>query len=368
MTRRAIATMLPMTAVVLSLSLPSAALAETSGAPRKSSDIPRRPDGRPDLSGTYDVATLTPLARPPQFGDKATLTEEEAKAYAAHWTENAAKDLEPSDPNRDAPAAGGVDFAIPEFEGASGGTGVYNTFFIELGKSTFKLDGKYPTSIIYNPANGQMPLLTAEGQERSKERAARRSEDNGTAWWLDQEVGPYDDPERRSLSERCLVGFGPTAGPPVLPNYWYNNLKRIVQTDDAVVILAEMVHDARIIRIGGEHDDPAIRKWFGDSVGHWEGDTLVVETTNFGDTPAFTRGTRNMKVTERFRRIDATTLLYEFTVDDPTIWKSAWSGRYPWEETDKRLFEYACHEGNYALGGILRGARQLERDAEAGAP
>ena len=333
-----------------------------------SSDIPRRPDGRPDLSGTYDVSTLTPLVRPPQFGDKASLTEEEARAYAAHWSGNVAKDFEPSDPNRQAPAGGGVAFAIPEFEGASGGTGVYNTFYLELGESTFQLDGRYPTSIVFEPASGQMPPLTQDGQGRLAETEAERSEENtGTAWWLEQEVGPYDDPELRPLSERCLAGFGPTAGPPALPNYWYNNLKRIVQTEDAVVIVAEMIHDARVVRIDAEHDDPAIRRWLGDSIGRWEGDTLVVETIHFGDTPPFTRGTREMKVTERFRRLDADTLLYEFTVDDPTIWESPWSGRYPWRATDERLFEYACHEGNYSFGGILRGARQLEREASAGA-
>jgi hypothetical protein len=129
-----------------------------------------------------------------------------------------------------------------------------------------------------------------------------------------------------------------------------------------------MIHDARIIRIDGEHADPAIRSWLGDPVGRWEGDTLVVETIHFGDTPAFTRGTREMRVTERFRRLDADTLLYEFTVDDPTIWESPWSGRYPWRATAERLFEYACHEGNYSFGGILRGARQLEREASTGAP
>jgi hypothetical protein len=354
--------MLPAAGVFASLWLSSAVLGAIS------SEIPRRPDGRPDLSGTYDVATLTPLARPSQFGDQASLTEEEAKAYAAHWADNVAKDFEPSDPNRNAPADGGVAFAIPEFEGASGGTGVYNTFYLELGESTFQLDGKYPTSIIYDPASGQMPPLTEKGQARLAERAAQRNENNGAAWWLDQDAGPYDDPERRPLAERCLIGFGPTAGPPALPNYWYNNLKRIVQTDDAVVILAEMVHDARIIRIGGEHDDPEIRGWFGDSVGRWEGDTLVAETINFLDTPALTQGSRNMRVTERFRRLDAETLLYEFTVDDPTIWERPWSGRYPWRATDARLFEYACHEGNYALGGILRGARQLEREAREATP
>ena len=347
------------------------------------SEIPRRPDGKPDLSGTYDLATLTPLARPPQVGDQASLSPEEARAYAEHWNRNVAKDLEPSDPDRPAPAAGGVVFAIPEFDAAAGGVGAYNTFYLDLGDSTFELDGRYPTSIIVDPPDGQLPPLTAEGAELFAEREAWRRENTGTAWWIDLEAGPYDDPELRPAAERCLLGFGSTAGPPTLPNYFYNNLKRIVQTGDHVMILAEMIHDARIIRIikeghaedgraeraGAEHDPPEVRKWLGDSVGHWEGDTLVVETVHFRDSPSFSQGSRNMKVTERFSRIDGETLLYEFTVDDPTIWTRPWSGRLPWPAVEDRVYEYACHEGNYSFGGILRGARQLEREArEAKAP
>ena len=143
----------------------------------------------------------------------------------------------------------------------------------------------------------------------------------------------------------------------------YNNLKRIVQTEDTVLILVEMVHDARIVRMNAEHAPSDVRSWLGDSVGHWEGDTLVVDTTNFNDTPGLGGASRNLHVVERFTRQDADTLLYRFTVDDPTIWSAPWSGEYVWPATNDRVYEYACHEANYALGGILRGARILEDEA-----
>jgi hypothetical protein len=171
-----------------------------------------------------------------------------------------------------------------------------------------------------------------------------------------------------------MLGFGSPAGPPVLP-VLYNNLKRVVQTGDTLLILAEMVHDARIVRIGGQQEPPdAPRRWLGDSVGHWEGDTLVVETRNFkpGLSPLSAPGTRQnlvtsreLRVTERFSRIDSSTLRYQFTVDDPVVWTAPWSGELPWPATAERVFEYACHEGNYAMGNILRGARLAEREAIA---
>ena len=142
----------------------------------------------------------------------------------------------------------------------------------------------------------------------------------------------------------------------------YNNLKRIVQTEEHVMILVEMVHDARIIRMNSEHAPPDVRSWLGDSVGRWEGDTLVVDTTNFTDRPALSGASRNLHVVERFKRVDEDTLLYSFTVDDPTVWTAPWSGEYVWPSTETRVYEYACHEANYSFGGILRGARILEAD------
>jgi 2-phospho-L-lactate transferase/gluconeogenesis factor (CofD/UPF0052 family) len=156
------------------------------------------------------------------------------------------------------------------------------------------------------------------------------------------------------------MGFGSTSGPPVLPNYFYNNLHQIVQTPDSVLILTEMVHDARVVRMNSEHAPKSIRKWMGDSIGRWEGDTLVVDTTNFTDKTRYRGSTQDLHIVERFTRVDAKTLLYRFTVEDPNTWEKPWTGEYPWTATSEQMYEYACHEGNYALGNILRGARLKE--------
>jgi len=174
--------------------------------------------------------------------------------------------------------------------------------------------------------------------------------------------GPFDDPELRPLTERCLGTFGTSAGPPMLPA-GYNNLKQIVQTRDRIIILNEMIHDVRIVRMNAEHDPPDMRRWFGDSVGRWEGDTLVVDTTNFNDTPGLLSASRNLHVVERFTRLEANRLSYKFTVEDPTVWAKPWSGEVVWPKTNQRLYEYACHEGNYSFTGILKGARVLESEA-----
>ena len=346
------------------LSLAALCLAATP-AVGEDGDIPRTASGHPDLSGVYNVATLTPLQRPDHLEGKATLTDAEAEAIAERWRNYMAKDSAPSDPNRGAPPAGGTEFYIPEFEGAAGGVGGYNAFFVDIGNASFKIDGAWRTSIIVDPPNGRLPPLSERGMARVASSRERMQENTGTAWWVNQETGPYDDPEMRPLGERCLLGFGSTSGPPMLP-VMYNNLKRIVQTEDTVMILAEMNHDARIIRIGGEHEPDSVRKWMGDSIGHWEGDELVVKTINFRETTGLMLGSEDLRVEERFARIDEATLRYRFTVEDPN-WTAPWTGEYPWPATDERVFEYACHEGNYALGGILRGARVLERDALASA-
>ena len=181
-------------------------------------------------------------------------------------------------------------------------------------------------------------------------------------------AGTYDGPEARPLAERCLLGFGSTSGPPALPNYFYNNLKQIVQTRDSVMIQNEMVHDARVIRIGGQHLPKDVKSWMGDSIGHWEGDTLVVDTTNFTDKTKFQGSGENLHVIERFSRLDAKTLLYRFTIEDPTTWERPWTGEYPWVGTDQIMYEYACHEGNHALENVLRGARVGDASRGAAKP
>ena len=342
------------------------AIAVLAAAPAlaQSADIPRTASGRPDLSGTYDIATLTPLQRPERFGDKAFLTEEEAAEIARREFERNASRNEASDPNREAPPAGG-----DGSPGAAGNVGGYNTFWIDRGNDAYQIDGQWRTSIIVDPPNGRQPPLTDAAQARQAELAGFRRPNTGTAWWMIENgpdaPGPYDDPEIRPLAERCLLGFGSTGGPPMLP-VLYNNLKRIVQTDDHVLILVEMVHDARVIRMNAEHAPPEIRSWLGDSVGHWEGDTLVVDTTNFNDTPALRQATRDLHVVERFTRLDADTLLYRFTVEDPNVWTAPWTGEYVWPASDTRVYEYACHEANYSFRGILGGARILEQDVREG--
>jgi len=315
-------------------------------------------DSVPDLSGTYDIATITPLERPEQFGDKLILTPEMARAAEERVAAEKAARNQASDPDRTAPPAGGDGSA-----GAAGNVGGYNTFWIDNGENAIRIDGQYRTSIITQPANGRRPAMTPDGSKRAAARRAFFRPNKGEAWWLEMDgPGPYDDPESRTLSDRCLLGFGSTGGPPMLP-VLYNNLKRIVQTPDHVMILVEMVHDARIIRLNSEHADPSIRRWLGDSIGWWEGDTLVVDTTNFTDNPALGLATRDLHVVERFKRIDEQTLLYSFTVEDPNVWTEPWGGEYPWPASENQVYEYACHEANYAMEGILKGARILEAEA-----
>jgi hypothetical protein len=245
--------------------------------------------------------------------------------------------------------------------GAAGNVGGYNRFWIDPGTTLVTVGGQKRASIIVDPPNGRLPPLLPAAQERNAERQLRTPSDEP------ENIDPglespdaYDDPERRPLSERCLLGFGSTSGPPALP-VLYNNLHQIVQTNDTVLILSEMVHDARIVRMNGEHRPAHLRAWHGDSVGRWEGDTLVIDTTNFTDQTRFLGSGEDLHVTERISRTDARTLLYRFTVEDPSTWLTPWTGEYTWPVADGLLYEYACHEANYALGNILRGARLRER-------
>ena len=210
-----------------------------------------------------------------------------------------------------------------------------------------------------DPADGRIPPLTPEARQARREAAARRAE-----------FGEFDNPENRPLGERCLKSFGSNAGPPMLPNYFYNNNYTIVQTADHIMILTEMVHDVRIIRLGERKPLPGhVRPWMGDSWGWWEGDTLVVETTNLppkqlnGHLYVYPGGSEDLKVTERFTRVDEHTINYEFTVEDPTTYTRPWSGEVPFKALDGLVYEYACHEANYALFNVLSGARAQEREA-----
>ncbi|HJN49788.1 MAG: hypothetical protein QGI68_17275 [Pseudomonadales bacterium] len=311
----------------------------------------------PDLTGNYDAGTLTPLNRSPAFGDKQFMTREEGKAIETNSQALFAGSLKTSDPNRTAPVKGGDGNNAY----GAGSVGGYNAFWVDPGSDAFEIDGKFRTSIVYDPPNGRQPSMTMKGMMKmAKNFASFAYNNDGTASWLKKKgTGPFDGPETLSLAERCLLGF--SAGPPMLPGL-YNNFKKIVQTEHHVVILLEMVHDARIIRLDSEHAPQTYRKWLGDSIGRWEGDTLVVDTTNFREDTGLYGGDENLHLTERFSLLEDGNLLYKFTVEDPTIWTASWSGEYVWKKSPERVYEYACHEGNYAMGNILRGARILEKE------
>jgi hypothetical protein len=314
-----------------------------------------------NLSGTYDVGTLTPLQRPEAYGNNLFLTEEQAAEYARRMAARVAQDAADSDPNRKAPEKGG-------------NVGGYNFFWLDVGTDAASVDGKFRTSIITTPANGRIPAMTQYGAARLKgfldnwqiiwrDPDPTTGKNSGVAWWLDGDNGPYDNLEQRPLAERCIIGSRSTAGPPMLPNI-YNNHKRIIQTPDHIMILTEMNHDARVIRMNATHRPDNIRTWLGDSIGRWEGETLVIETKNFKQTPALSGADENLQVTEYLRHTDDGGLLYRFEINNPEIWTEPWAGEYPWAPADGKVYEVACHEGNYALGNIMRGARVLEADAK----
>lgn len=326
-------------------------------------DIPRTASGKPDLSGTYDAGTVTPMDRPAEFGDNLYLTPEQALALeeqqAAFWAEaEAAKNTEGGE--RGAPQQGGD--GDNRFGG--GGVGGYNIFWIDPGSEASMVDGKFRTSIIHEPKNGRRPPMTPGGMRKMITNFSSFAYNNdGTASWLENDgPGPFDGPENLAIAERCILGF--SGGPPMIPSL-YNNYLSIIQAEDYVVILNEMVHDARVIKIDAEHGPSEMRRWMGDSIGHWEGDTLVIETRNFGTRTGIPGGDENLYVVERLTRSPEGNVVYNFRVEDPTAWTGPWAGEYSWRKNDSKVYEYACHEGNYAMGNILRGARLLESEYQS---
>jgi len=304
--------------------------------------VPRTPDGHPDLQGNWSSATLTPLERPQ--GQGPVLTPEEVRRIEQGQAEFVAGRTLASDPDRAPPVAGGTNPVCID-----GPRTCYNGVYFDRGERVAVVNGEPRSSVITHPADGRVPSFTPEARERMAESLELRGQ-----------FGPSDHPEVRPLADRCLLSFGSNAGPPMLPNGFYNNNYTIVQTADHVLIMAEMVHDARIIRIGDGPRLPArIRPWLGDSWGHWEGDVLVVETTNIHPLQRYS--SESMKVIERFSRVDEETILYEFTIDDPSTYTEPWGGEVPMTALHAQLYEYACHEGNYAMSNILSGARYEER-------
>lgn len=298
-------------------------------------EVPRTDWGQPDLQGVWNFSSTIPMARPRQFGDREYMTEEEAAALAA-MTEAGYEAL-----NND-------------------GVGGYNTFWVE----SAGLGDNLRTSLITYPTNGQLPAMV-EGTEI--QIGGLGPDFRGTRP-VRATVGGIgkDGPEDRGLSERCIVGFN--SGPPFTPSMYNNNIQ-IIQNKDHVVIITEMVHDARIVPLEKSvHIDDEIRLWTGDSRGHWEGDTLVVETRNFNDlTQSFSvfGSAKDKLLTEKFTRVGPYTVNYEFTVDDPSTFKDKIVARVPMGKVDGLMYEYACHEGNYGMTNILRGERMAEeREAE----
>ena len=283
---------------------------------------PRTPDGHPDLQGVWTNATITPIERPKELGAKEFYTEEEA-------AENRKLALVP------APTA------------ARSGTEAHYEFTqFGLDRTQAQVAFSLRTSLIVG-SDGRVPPLTPEAQKRIAERAANAKGHE------------FDGPESRGIQERCLV-WG-SEGPPMLPP-GYNSYLQIVQTPGYIAILQEMIHDARIIPMDGRpHAPQDVRAWLGDSRGRWEGDTLVVDTTNFTDKTNFRGSRENLHVVERFTRVDDNTIRYQFTVDDPTTWSRPWTAELPLAEDKGPIYEYACHEANYGMANNLRGARAVEK-------
>jgi hypothetical protein len=284
---------------------------------------------RPDFQGVWIFSSLTPLERPAEFSGRPTLTLQQAAEFERQVMERNNAD------RRDGP----VDTDVAR---------AYNEGWFDRGTHMAIVNGAARTSLITDPPDGRVPPLTAEARARQAARAEARR------------LHPADGPEDRALAERCLQF---NAGPPMLPGP-YNNYVELFQTRDHVVIMNEMIHDARIVPTDGRpHLPGAIRRWQGDSIGRWEGNTLVVDTTNFTEKTSVRGSGPNMRLTERFTRVDANTLMYEFTVTDPESFTRPWSVALPMKRTDERIYEYACHEGNEAMTGILRGARFEEKNA-----
>lgn len=287
-----------------------------------------RSSRRPNLEGIWNSATATPLERPAHLKDKAFFTPAEAEAFER---EIARRNEEPP------PTA------------ARTGTGTYNTVYREFGTSVVKT---LRTSIITSPANGRIPALTPAAALTKRRRL--------------EGLKKFENPEELGLQDQCLTFL--TAGPPMLP-YSYNSNYQIVQTGNAVVIHAEMIHEARIIHVDGRpHLPPSMRSFTGDSIGRWEGDTLVVDTTNFNDGGGFYGDAggnfgwdRNLRVIERLRLLQPDTLLYQFEIDNPTAFTQPWTGELTMSRASGNIYEFACHEGNYALSNMLRGYRAAER-------
>ncbi len=317
-----------------------AGVVSLSALPVAAQTAPRTAWGQPDLRGVWDFRTITPLQRPESLAEQEFLTEEEA----------ANLEQEVLDRNADLANRPALRTEVTESvdRGSDGAPGFYNNFWLDRGTRAV---GTRRTSLIIDPPNGRIPDLTASGQRTADARRAYRQEHPADSW-VD-----------RSAYDRCILGFN--AGPPITPGGYNQNL-HLFQTPDHVVLVTEMVHTVRVVPLDGRPAlSDGVRQWSGDSRGHWEGETLVVETSNFNDQRGWRGSTTNMKLVERYTRVDADTLDYEFTVIDPETWTSSWTASIPMRRSLNPMYEYACHEGNHSMDGILAGRRAEERAAPA---
>jgi len=322
--------------ILTSLSVSVVTLLSIAAGSVGAQTIPRTSWGQPDLQGIWDFRTITPLERPRSLSDQEFLSAEEAA--------NLEQEVLARNADLAIRSAQRTEVTESVDRGEEGAPGFYNNFWLDRGTRTV---GTRRTSLVVDPADGRIPDLTTEGQRVADERRAHR------------EAHPADSWVDRSAYDRCILGFN--AGPPITSGGYNQNLQ-LFQTQDHVVLVTEMVHTARVVPLDGRPPLPGdIRQWSGDSRGHWDGDTLVVETTNFSAQRGWRGTSANMTLVERFTRADDSTLLYSFTVNDPATWATPWTAEIPMRLNDLTLFEYACHEGNHSMTGILGGARADER-------
>ena len=310
---------------------PAAPRAMKAGAP--GGNVPRTADGKPSLEGIWDFRTITPMERPGNFGDKTVLDDREAAEFEVKNRRN--------QDTREKRSLGSVNGSQSNIDVER----AYNDFWWDFGSNVVSTKR---TSLVIDPPDGRIPALTADAQKRLKERRALTER---------AALGPED----RGVGERCILGFN--AGPPMLPSA-YNNNVQLVQTRDFVVIHNEMVHNARIVPLTATArlPGPSAPQWNGQSRGRWEGDTLVVESKNFKGETAFQNSSEKLQLVERFTRVDKDTLIYEFTVTDPSTWTKPWTAQVPMRRSDDKMYEYACHEANYGMTNLLKGARYVERE------
>ena len=329
--------------------LATTALLALVSAPALGQETPRTPWGAPDLHGVWDFRTITPMERPRDLAEQEFLTSEEVATR-----NQAAEEREVALANR-ASRRTQIDPSGNVDRGEDGAPGSYNNFWFDRGTSVISTNR---TSLVVNPVDGRIPPLTPEAQASRDAIAAARKD---TGPHEPTPGGWVDDLGLNGLQARCITGFN--SGPPMTPG-GYNNNMQLFQTEDTVVVLNEMNHNTRVIPLDGRpHVD--LKLWSGDSRGHWDGDTLVVETKNFLRETSFMRGgsTADLELVERFTRESDEILLYEVTVDDPSTWSRPWTYQVPMQANPDPVFEYACHEGNYGMETILVGARQREAEA-----